>query len=246
MGHELLSALPEEQTLVVRSFILGFGFAALIALSAVALAIGLMSGRETVEVVDPRRGKQQLPAPEQSASRDIGLAKRIADPRKAELLKAALEAVEDSPIDPLLRAAASTKYHNRLLTAAACSSHGLADVVTLCSMMPVARRHNRSRTATIRHPKDEAAARAEAARQLDGTWKGNSFFLRVDITRLQANTDASRPFQWHRCLISEVLDGKITFTINAEVFQAAIQEDALALSSTSFRGERTLHRMQSP
>jgi hypothetical protein len=39
-----------------------------------------------------------------------------------------------------------------------------------------------------------------------------------------------------------VSDDKVTFTVGAELYEAKLAADSLTLTSTSFRGERTLKR----
>jgi hypothetical protein len=242
LGLGLLGRLSKDQVRMVRSFVLGFVCAALVAVSALALAIGRMNDHQVGEGAGLRHDPQpsstsKPPAPANSTSLNAGRADLIADPRKAELLQAALEAAGHGAADPVLRAAAVTKYHNDLLTRGACSSESLADIATLCGVP----QHSR-RATTVRDPADEVNAREYVAHQLDGTWRGDSYSLRVDVERFQANTDPGRPFQWQRCLIRRVSDGKITFSIDAELFEAAFRDDTLVLTSTNFRGERLLHR----
>ena len=62
---------------------------------------------------------------------------------------------------------------------------------------------------------------AEAARRLDGEWRGDGYVLRVDSQRAQASIDPERPFQWQRFLVKEVTGDEIVFAIGAELFEAA-------------------------
>lgn len=87
-----------------------------------------------------------------------------------------------------------------------------------------------------------AAGFSEAAKQLDGNWRGQAFVLRIDAKRAQASMALNRPFEWQRFLIKEVRDDEVTFTVGAEVFQARIDTDILTLTGTSFRGARVLYR----
>jgi hypothetical protein len=84
----------------------------------------------------------------------------------------------------------------------------------------------------------------EAARLLDGVWRGEDYALTVDSRRAQANTNPGKPFQWQRFVVKSVDDEAILFAIGAEIFEARIDGDVLQLSSTSFRGERRLTREQ--
>jgi hypothetical protein len=91
----------------------------------------------------------------------------------------------------------------------------------------------------------EAASRVdEAARLLDGAWRGEDYALTIDSRRAQANVDPGKPFQWQRFVVKDVDDEAIIFAIGAEIFEARIAGDVLELSSTSFRGERRLTREQ--
>ena len=83
---------------------------------------------------------------------------------------------------------------------------------------------------------------ADAAKSLDGEWRGADFVLRVDSKRAQASIDPARPFEWERFLIKEVSDGGITFSIGAELFEAKLAEETLTLTGTGFRGARVLFR----
>ena len=83
---------------------------------------------------------------------------------------------------------------------------------------------------------------SEATEQLNGTWRGEEFVLRVDAERAQASVDPARPFAWQRFLVKEVVDWKVTFTVGAELYQAVIGPDGILLTSTSFRGSRVLRR----
>lgn len=89
---------------------------------------------------------------------------------------------------------------------------------------------------------DAASPVDEAARRLDGAWRGEGFALKVDSRRAQANIDPKRPFEWRRFAVREVADGEIVFAIGAELFEAKLADDGLELTSTSFRGERRLQR----
>jgi hypothetical protein len=82
----------------------------------------------------------------------------------------------------------------------------------------------------------------EAARRLDGAWRGDGFSLKVDSRRAQANIDPERPFEWRRFAVKQAEDGEIVFAVGAEIFEAKLAEDSLELTSTSFRGERRLAR----
>jgi hypothetical protein len=92
-------------------------------------------------------------------------------------------------------------------------------------------------------PLAEAASPVEeAARLLDGVWRGEDYALKVDSRRAQANIDPRKPFQWQRFVVKNVDGEAIVFAIGAEIFEAQITGDVLELSSTSFRGERRLTR----
>lgn len=82
----------------------------------------------------------------------------------------------------------------------------------------------------------------EAARLLDGAWRGDGFSLKVDSRRAQANIDPERPFEWRRFAVKQVAEGEIVFAIGAEIFEAKLSDDSLELTSTTFRGERRLER----
>jgi hypothetical protein len=83
---------------------------------------------------------------------------------------------------------------------------------------------------------------SEAAERLDGEWHSADFVLKVDSRRAQASVDANRPFHWERFLIKEVTEDEIVFSIGAELFQAAVEENMLVLTGTTFRGKRVLFR----
>jgi hypothetical protein len=91
-------------------------------------------------------------------------------------------------------------------------------------------------------PAASAISFEEATAELDGAWRGDDFFLRVDAERAQASVDPERPFQWQRFLVKEVAGWKVTFMIGSELFQAIIGPDGLLVTSTSFRGSRLLRR----
>jgi hypothetical protein len=86
----------------------------------------------------------------------------------------------------------------------------------------------------------------EAARRLDGVWRGDGFALKVDARRAQANIHPEKPFQWQRFEVKEVDDDEVVFSIGAELFEAKLAGDDLELSSTMFRGERLLKRAAGP
>lgn len=86
----------------------------------------------------------------------------------------------------------------------------------------------------------------DAARRLDGLWRGDGHVLRVDSRRAQGSIDPDRPFQWQRFLVKQVADDEVVFTIGAELFEARLDSDGLILTSTSFRGERILRRENPP
>jgi len=82
----------------------------------------------------------------------------------------------------------------------------------------------------------------QAARQLDGDWRGADFVLRVDARRAQASLDPVHPFAWEHFLIKEVSEDEIVFSVGAELFEARVDSDTLTLTGTSFRGTRVLYR----
>jgi hypothetical protein len=82
----------------------------------------------------------------------------------------------------------------------------------------------------------------EAAKELDGDWRGGDFVLRIDARRAQASVDPSRPFEWEHFLIKEVNDREIVFAIGADLFEAKLETDVLTLTGTGFRGARVLFR----
>ena len=86
----------------------------------------------------------------------------------------------------------------------------------------------------------------DAAKRLDGGWQGDDYMLRIDAQRAQASIDPNRPFQWQRFLVKSVEGDKIVFAVGPELFEAKLESDSLVLTSTSFRGERTLHRYHAP
>jgi hypothetical protein len=83
---------------------------------------------------------------------------------------------------------------------------------------------------------------AEAATQLNGEWRNADFVLKIDTRRAQASVDPSRPFEWRRFLVKDVIDDEIIFTIGADLYEARIEADTLTLTSTMFRGEHVLIR----
>lgn len=82
----------------------------------------------------------------------------------------------------------------------------------------------------------------EAARLLDGKWRGEAFVLRVDAKRAQASTAPDRPFEWRRFLVKQVRDNAVVFSIGADIYEATIEADSLTLTGTSFRGAQVLVR----
>lgn len=82
----------------------------------------------------------------------------------------------------------------------------------------------------------------DAANYLHGIWQGDGYVLRVDAARAQASVDAGRPFQWTRFLVKEVTGQEIVFSVGADIFEARVDDDTIVLTSTGFRGERTLRR----
>ena len=91
-----------------------------------------------------------------------------------------------------------------------------------------------------------AATFSDAAKRLDGEWRGEDFVLRVDAARAQASLDPERPFGWQRFLVKEVDEDEIVFTVGSELFQARIDADTLTLTGTGFRGEQVLTRDGEP
>ncbi len=83
---------------------------------------------------------------------------------------------------------------------------------------------------------------SEAAKRLDGEWRGSDFVLRIDARRAQASIDASRPFEWEHFLVKDVSEGEIVFAVGADLFEAKVADDVLTLTGTSFRGARVLVR----
>jgi hypothetical protein len=83
---------------------------------------------------------------------------------------------------------------------------------------------------------------AEAARLLDGEWRGAALVLKIDAERAQASMTPDRPFEWERFVIKDIRDNEVVFSIGAELFEATVAADTLTLTSTSFRGSRVLFR----
>jgi hypothetical protein len=95
-------------------------------------------------------------------------------------------------------------------------------------------------------PAAAASLLHEAAQKLDGRWQGDGYEIVIDGERDQASTDPARPFQWQRFLVKQVEGDEIVFTVGAELFQARLDADRLTLTSTGFRGERSLTRLVPP
>jgi hypothetical protein len=86
----------------------------------------------------------------------------------------------------------------------------------------------------------------EAAKKLDGTWRGDGYSLTVDSQRDQARIDSNRPFEWQRFLVQEVRPDEIVFSIGAEIYEAKVGPDQMMLSGSSFRGEHRMRREARP
>jgi hypothetical protein len=87
-----------------------------------------------------------------------------------------------------------------------------------------------------------ASTLAEAARLLDGEWRGAALVLRIDADRAQASMAPDRPFEWRRFIVKEISGDEVIFAIGAELFTAKVAADTLTLTGTSFRGARVLFR----
>ena len=87
-----------------------------------------------------------------------------------------------------------------------------------------------------------ASPLGDAAKQLDGEWRGSGHVLRIDSGRAQASIDPARPFEWRRFEVKEARDGEVVFVVGAELFQATLDDEMLVLTGTGFRGERVLFR----
>jgi hypothetical protein len=85
---------------------------------------------------------------------------------------------------------------------------------------------------------------ANVASLLGGTWRNPGYVLRVDAARAQANVDPASPFRWQRFKIRKMSGNQITFTVGVQVYVAQVTKTSLVLSSTGFRGEETLSRLQ--
>lgn len=85
----------------------------------------------------------------------------------------------------------------------------------------------------------------DAAKRLDGEWRGGSFVLKVDAGRAQASVDPARPFEWENFLVKEVSGEAIVFAVGAELYEAKLDADTLTLTGTTFRGSRVLMRESS-
>jgi len=88
-----------------------------------------------------------------------------------------------------------------------------------------------------------ASPLGDAARQLDGEWTGEGFRLRIDSARAQASTNPDKPFQWQRFIVREAAGEKVVFAIGPDLYEATVLPEVLTLTSTSFRGERVLLRL---
>jgi len=89
-----------------------------------------------------------------------------------------------------------------------------------------------------------ASPLGDAARQLDGEWTGQGFRLRIDSARAQASTNPDKPFQWQRFIVREAAGEKVVFAIGPDLYEATVLlPEVLTLTSTSFRGERVLLRL---
>lgn len=91
-------------------------------------------------------------------------------------------------------------------------------------------------------PSIAASQFSDAAKLLDGEWRGPDFVLKVDARRAQASVDQEHPFAWKHFLIKEATAGEIVFSVGSELFEAKLDADVLTLTGTSFRGARVLFR----
>jgi hypothetical protein len=96
---------------------------------------------------------------------------------------------------------------------------------------------------TDESPDLEPPAAMQAVLQLNGAWTGADYRLQIDGERAQANTYAGLPFRWERFLVRAVPeDNRVKFAIGADLYEATVNGDSIALKSTAFRGERLLSR----
>jgi len=82
------------------------------------------------------------------------------------------------------------------------------------------------------------------AENLQGTWRDSNYTLRVDVNRAQANVDGPL-FDWQGFRVREVSGDEIVFAVGWQIYTAKISNSSLVLTSTSFRGEKTLTRTPS-
>jgi hypothetical protein len=157
---------------------------------------------------------------------------------KAELLSAAFESAPVGPIDPVLRAAASARHRASLLSMRSCAGNYWPDLVTYCDAYRAGSFSRKVQTTSL----DTAPDVREITHLVDGKWNGDGFALKVDSARAQANVDPTLPYQWDRYEIKSVSDGRMIFSIGAELYEAWVSPRSISLSSTSFRGERRLNR----
>jgi len=84
----------------------------------------------------------------------------------------------------------------------------------------------------------------DVAENLQGTWQDSNYTLRVDVNRAQANVGGPL-FDWQGFRVREVSGDEIVFAVGWQIYTAKISNSSLVLTSTSFRGEKTLTRAPS-
>jgi hypothetical protein len=157
-------------------------------------------------------------------------------------VQGAFEASAGVPTDPKLAAAAWQSHHGRIFAAISCLVQGSPELAGGCGGGAPSGPSHSVQTSRVEAPAGSPEEAADILGNLDGWWENGADILRIDLVRAQANTDPERPFEWDRFLVKELSDGEIVFSIGADLYQAEIDGDALVLSGTSFRGERTLFR----
>ena len=149
----------------------------------------------------------------------------------------ALAEIPNRPADAALKAAAWQRWRGKIFIAGACLKEppprlGCNEVFDVSPrpvpVVPVT-------------PENEALL-SSTVHQIEGTWRGDSYLLRVDSQRSQANTKPTEPFEWKRFVIRRISESAVDFAVGTDIFEAKFADSHVVLSSTSFRGERTLTR----
>ncbi|MEZ0167556.1 hypothetical protein [Microvirga sp. TS319] len=88
------------------------------------------------------------------------------------------------------------------------------------------------------------AVASDALRSLNGRWQAGSYEIALDVSRLQANRNREKSFEWETMTIKNITGSWVVFAIGADTYFAMVEEDTLYITRSGQGEGQVLRRIR--